>query len=432
VGIGIWAARRVQSEADFLVAGRGLGYPLTIFSVFATWFGAESCIASAARAYHEGFSLRTAEPFGYGLCLILMGALFAVPLWRRRLTTFADLFRERYGPGVEKTAALIMVPSSIFWAAAQLRGFGHVLSSITTLDIWVATAVATGFCVVYTMFGGMLADVVTDLVQGVVVVIGLLVLAVAMMLRADHPAAIVPPAVPAVPASAGPLALLEEWAIPVVGSIVAVEMVSRVIAARSPQVARNGTMVAGGLYIAAGLIPLFIGLSAARQMPGMFTGEELLPSLARRVLPSGLYVLLAGALISAILSTVNTILLVSAGLVSHNVLAPALRLENDRARLVLARAGTVFFGIIGWFLAVRAEGIGDLVEEASAFGSAGIVVVTAFALFSRRGGSAAAMATLLGALTVYLAAAWGGASYPFLMSLAAAVVLYAGGVLLER
>src|SRR3990170_6181582 len=94
--LGVWVSRRIRTEADYLIAGRSLGYTLATFSIFATWFGAETVVGSAGAAYTEGVSLGSAEPFGYGLCLIAMGLVFAVPLRRRRLTTLADLFRLRY------------------------------------------------------------------------------------------------------------------------------------------------------------------------------------------------------------------------------------------------------------------------------------------------------------------------------------------------
>src|SRR5690606_5559749 len=90
LAIGAWLAPKIHTETDYLVAGRRLGYPLTIFSIFATWFGAETCIASAGRAYDEGFSLISAEPFAYGITLMVMGLVFAVPMWRMKLTTMAD------------------------------------------------------------------------------------------------------------------------------------------------------------------------------------------------------------------------------------------------------------------------------------------------------------------------------------------------------
>ena len=70
-----------------------------------------------------------ADPFGYAICLLLMSLLLAVPLWKSGFTTLGDLFRERFGPRAEKVAVLVMVPSSVMWAGAQVRAFGQVLSS---------------------------------------------------------------------------------------------------------------------------------------------------------------------------------------------------------------------------------------------------------------------------------------------------------------
>ena len=438
IAIGAWVAPRIHSTEDYLVGGRSLGYPLTIFSIFATWFGAESCIASAGRAYREGFSLTTAEPFGYGLTLVAMGLVFAVPLWRRKLTTLADLFRERYGTGVERLAALMLVPGGILWAAAQLRGFGHVLTTVTDLDLSLAIAIAAGFCVVYTVLGGLLADAITDLVQGVVLVIGLIVLAVAVIMEHGGTgaalAAIDPARIRAVApdVSASFLAVLEEWAIPIAGSVVAVELVSRVIAARTPGIARNGSLAAGGLYMLVGLLPIFVGLAGGALIPPVDDSERFLPELALGILPPVAYVVFAGALISAILSTVDTILLVASGLIAHNLVAPVLGISDDRTQLRLARAGVLVLGVIALVLALRSSGVADLVEEASSFGSAGVLVVVSFALFSRLGGAIAATTALVGALAAYVAGSVLGWPYPFLTSLAAALGLYLAGAASER
>ena len=48
LAIGVWVSRRISSEADYLIAGRSLGPLLLVFSVFATWFGAETVVGSAA------------------------------------------------------------------------------------------------------------------------------------------------------------------------------------------------------------------------------------------------------------------------------------------------------------------------------------------------------------------------------------------------
>ena len=129
LGVGVWVSRKIRSEDDYLVAGRSLGPILATSSVFATWFGAETCVGAAGQVYEHGPAAVSADPFGYGLCLLLMGALLAGPLWRKSVITLADLFRERYSRTVERTVAIILIPGSMLWAAAQIRAFGTVVAA---------------------------------------------------------------------------------------------------------------------------------------------------------------------------------------------------------------------------------------------------------------------------------------------------------------
>jgi Na+/proline symporter len=376
-------------------------------------------------------SLANAEPFGYGLCLIGMGLVFAVPLWRRKLTTLADLFRERYSVRVERLAAVILIPGSLLWAAAQVRAFGHVLTLAGVPELSVAIALATGFVVLYTTFGGLLADAVTDLVQGIMLAIGLVVVLIAVLSSMPANVAfteavgggarLVPP--PGTPW----LDLAEEWAIPVCGSIIATELVSRVIATRSPAVARGSALLAGAMYLVIGSIPLAIGLVGRHLVPGLGDAEQVVPAVAQQMLPTALFVVFAGGLLSAILSTVDSTLLVAAGLLSHNLVVPGLRVTSDVVKVRIARGGVVLFGLVAYVLAVRAEGVFALVEQASAFGSSGVLVVVVFALFTRLGGARTAAATLLVGLAVYLGATYGEARAPFLLSLGASLATYLAG-----
>ncbi|MGH8481171.1 MAG: sodium:solute symporter family transporter, partial [Nevskiaceae bacterium] len=193
--IAFWfARRRNRTEEDYVVAGRSLGPWLTLFAVFATWFGAETCIGAAGQAYQRGLSGVLSDPFGYTLGIILMGTLFAAVLWKRGLLTLADLFRNRYGTGVERLAALIMIPSSLLWAAAQVRAFGQVLSSVSELGLFVTIPFAAAVVIAYTVTGGMWANAVTDFVQGIVLVLGLLMLGIVFVAAGgfDHLAALPP------------------------------------------------------------------------------------------------------------------------------------------------------------------------------------------------------------------------------------------------
>jgi Na+/proline symporter len=218
--------------------------------------------------------------------------------------------------------------------------------------------------------------------------------------------------------------VIEEWAIPVTGSMLAAEILQRMIAARSPGAAKWGTLGGAALYVLIGLIPVYLGLAGPALLPGLDQPEQLVPSLAQRYLGPVAYVLFAGALVSIILSTVDSALLAAGGLVSHNLVAPVLRL-GDRGRLLAARLSVLGFGVVATLLALGADTVYDLVETASAFGSTGVFVVSLFALFTRIGGPAAAYASLGTGLGVW---AWGvyvaGWTAPYLTSLAVALAAY--------
>jgi Na+/proline symporter len=434
--IGIYVSRRIRTEADYLVAGRSLGYGLATFTIFATWFGAETCIGAAGAIYEGGLSGGTSDPFGYGVTLLLMGVVFAIPLWRRGLTTLADLFRQRFSVGVERLAVVLMVPTSLLWAAAQVRAFGQVLSASSGFDVGWMITVAALLVVAYTFFGGLLADAWTDVVQGIALMIGLLVLAVAVFgtVGVEAFTALDPERLrPFGGDDVTLLGVVESWAIPILGSVVAAELVLRVIAARSPEVAQRSALLAGGAYLLFGMIPAAVGLIGVSLVPELADAEQILPMVAQQFLPPVLYALFAGALVSAMLSTVDSTLLVASSLVSHNVIVPLNPQFTERQKVWAARAGVAIGGAIAYTLALSAEGVYALVEEASAFGSAGIVVVVTLGLFTRLGGVWSATAALLGGIAVWILGAYVLAfPYPYITSVAAALTLYLAVALVER
>lgn len=429
LAIGWWVSRRIAGEDDYLLAGRRMGPLLATGTLFATWFGAETCVGSAGQVFEHGVSLRSAEPFGYGLCLVLMGTVLARPLWKRRLVTLADLFRERFSPGVERLAVLLMIPTSVLWAAAQLRAFGQVLASSSSLELDVAIVAATAIALTYTALGGLLADAITDVIQGVLLIGGLAALLVAVVFHLGGPVdalrAVDGARVELVPRASGDwLAVLEDWSIPILGSVVAQELVSRISAARSATVARAAPIAAGGLYVLVGLIPVTLGLLAPGLLGELEHSEQALPRLAELHLPGLLHLLFTGALVSAILSTVDSTLLVSASLLSHDLIQPLRPGLSELARLRLARGGVIAFGVVACGLALGAEGVIELVEQASSFGSAGLVVIVFLGLFTRLGGAPSAYAALLCGVAAYAAGSALELHTPYLAALASALAAY--------
>jgi SSS family transporter len=406
--VGLFVASRIKTDDDYFLAGRSLGPVLATFSIFATWFGAETCIGSSGAVYRHGLSSIHADPMGYTICLFLMGIFFSKTLWNRKITTIPDLYRERFSPGVERLAAVIMIPSSLIWSGAQIRAFGQIIVSATTFSPTMAIGIAAGVVLIYTMCGGMLADAYNDLIQGIAVITGLIILITVIVMDLGGISGFLA-TVDTTKLSLGGgefahltlMGKLEMWMVPIFGSLMAQELVSRVISSRSQSVAFNSCMRAGVIYFLVGSIPVLIGLVGNHYFPGLQDTETIMPLLAKTHLNYFMYIVFVGALVAAILSTVDTTLLSASALTSHNLILPMLKNPTERKKVVIARAGVFVSGAIAFCIAFLSDSITGLVETASAMGGPSILVITTIALYVKKGNEKNALFAIATSIVVW-------------------------------
>lgn len=135
-----------------------------------------------------------------------------------------------------------------------------------------------------------------------------------------------------------------------------------------------------------------------------------------------------------LVSVLAYVALLSAGSLSaHNLILPLLPRASEPRKLAINRGAVVFFGVVAYGLALGSEGVYALVEEASAFGTAGVFVCVMFGLFTRCGGAVAALSALLLGFAAYLLGAhYLALAQPYLVSLCCAFLGYLAGALLEH
>ncbi len=437
LALGIWFSRKSRNETDYYLAGRNLSPLLATGSIAATWFGAETCLGSSGMVYGSGLSGGRADPFGYTICLLLMAVFLSGRLWNGGYITLGDLFRQRYGARVETLAVLLMIPTSLLWAGAQIRAFGQIVSVSSSAGFEHGAMIATVVVVAYSAMGGLRADVLTDLVQGIGIALGLGILAFVCISQLGGIerafATIGPERLQMLPVNESWLSQLDGWMIPILGSLVAQELITRVCASRTAVIARRAGLFASGIYLLVGLIPVGLALIGPAILPGLESHEEFLPALAREQLPTLLFILFAGAIISAILSTVDSALLAVGSLVSHNLIPRNAPARTDRQKLLVARVCVVIAGILAYVIAVTSESIHSLVESASGFGSSGILIITLFGLFSQFGHIAAGLAALAaGVIAIVIAEHILRIEAPFLVSIVSALIAYVVVALVEK
>lgn len=209
------------------------------------------------------------------------------------------------------------------------------------------------------------------------------------------------------------------------------ELISRFLGSKTAKVAMRGGLLAGGLYLVVGFFPLAFGLIGPGAGFDASNGDLFLPALAAELLPTALFVVFAGALFSAVLSTVDSALLAVAALTTENLYKRARPRAGQRETLIAARVLTVAAGGCAYLVATRGETIYGLVEIASSLGSAGLLVSLLIGLHTRFGDEWSALAALAAGL---LAIGLGGWVYDlpgaFLGSILAALLAYGAAALI--
>ena len=176
VGIGIYAARNVKNTKDYAVAGRSLPMYIVTATVFATWFGSETVLGISSTFIKEGLHGVVSDPFGSSLCLIFVGLFFAKKLYRMNLLTIGDYYRNKYGRTVEILVSICVVISYLGWVAAQIKALGLVFSVVSggAISMEMGMVIGAGSVLIYTLMGGMWSVAITDFIQMIIIMIGML------------------------------------------------------------------------------------------------------------------------------------------------------------------------------------------------------------------------------------------------------------------
>jgi SSS family transporter len=422
--VGFWAARRVKNSGDFMLAGRSLPMVLSTAALFATWFGSETIFGASSEFLKGGLFAVIEDPFGAALCLLLFGMFFARRLYSMNLLTLGDFFRNRFGPKAELLASLLMVPSYFGYTAGQLVALGLILNVITGLPVWQGIIVSSLVVTLYTAVGGMWAISVTDFVQSIVIVVGLLILAGVLATKAGGVMAVMRQVpqdtfrfLPAWNVSEV-LTYLAAWSVLGLGSIPSQDVFQRAMSSGSPRIAVQSCYYGAALYLTIAMLPLFISLCIQQLYPEHINGDTqlVLPSMVMMHTSLPVQVLFFGALMSAILSTTSSSILAPAAVFSENIVKPLSATPiPDRRFLFITRLSVLVFAACATVLACIKTNIYELVGNSSVFSLVSLFVPLVLGLYWRRCSKAGAMASMIAGLTTWIWFSWRPISVPALV-----------------
>jgi Na+/proline symporter len=416
IGIGLWAGTLVKNSKDYAIAGRALPFYIVTATVFATWFGSETVLGIPASFLKDGLSGVVADPFGSSMCLILVGLFFARPLYRMNLLTIGDFYRKRFNRTVEVLTTLCIVISYLGWVAAQIKALGLVFNVVSEGAMSQRTGMIVGAATVliYTMWGGMWSVAVTDFIQMIVILVGMVYIAVEVSGIVGGVGTVLNHASDAGKFNLLPAPELKEmlwftaaWITMMFGSIPQQDVFQRVASSKNERIAGNASMLGGALYFCFAFIPMFLAYSATLIDPKMVAGligtdpQLILPTLIMQHVPVFAQVMFFGALLSAIKSCASATLLAPSVTFTENILRGAFRHWSDRQFLFAMRSVVLCFTVMVTLFALNSNAsIYKMVENAYKVTLVAAFVPLAFGLYWHRATSlGATLAIVLGLAT---------------------------------
>jgi SSS family solute:Na+ symporter len=407
--VGVWASRNVRSSSDFMLAGRSLPLFLGATALFATWFGSETVFGASSEFLKGGLYSVIEDPFGAALCLLLFGMFFARRLYRMKLLTLGDFFKVKYGRSTELVASVFLAPPYVGYIAAQLVAMGLILNVVCGLALWQGIVVSAAVVTVYTYVGGMWAITITDFIQTIIIIGGLVVLSVSLGIKAGGLTEVLS----SVPASTfrflpppdfrEVVTYIAAWAVLGLGSIPSQDVFQRAMSSRSSGVAVWSCYIAAVLYLSIAMLPLFISLCIKHLYPDQIMGDTqlVLPNMVLMHMNIPVQILFFGSLLSAIMSTTSSAILAPASILSENFVKPLTHNRlSDRRLLFVTRLGVLVFSVLATVMATMRSNIYELVGESSILSLVSLFAPMVFGLYWKRSSSAGALLSMvLGMLT---------------------------------
>lgn len=408
MAIAIWSYFRTHTEVDFLAAGRSIG-PLVGGAVLAaTQISAGTFVGTAGRHYLAGVSWWW--PWLGLWAGWLVSAFFVAPKLRRLgALTVPDYISARYGSrAAGALAGVLIVVAYTIYLVAQFQAGGEIAEVVFGMRPLTAMLIIVASTSLYTLLGGVRSSSYIDFLQTLVMV-GALIIAVPVLLYqvgGGDP-------VDAVRRSLGFLETLDPrlvgwyyspkeliaFGVAFGFSIAAAPYeLTRFYSMRDERTVRKAIFISIGFQMVISVCIMSIGMLMRVLFPNLPSQDQATAVMAFQVLPPIVGALLLVAMLSAIMSTVNSVLLVTGAGVAHDLYGKFLAPEASQKHLInVNRVAIVVLALIPLFFALQRLGdVQAIVIEQAKFIASFFFVPIVIGLNWKGGTAKGAIAAMLG------------------------------------
>ncbi len=413
--IGYWSSRKLSASSNFIsdyfLGGRELGGFVLAMTMVATYGSASSFLGGPGTAYTMGFGwvlLAMSQVVTGYFVLMILGKKYAIMARRYKAVTMIDFLKSRY----DSTAVVLLSALSIiiflFSAmAAQWIGGARLVESLTGLSYNSALFLFAVSVLVYVTIGGFRAVALTDAVQGAVMLVGTLVLLIAVIIAGGGIPNIVNDLINENPNLVTPYGASGDlsaayvssfWILVGVGVVGLPQIAVRAMSYKNSRSMHRaliiGTIVTGFIMLNMHLIGVF----ARPVLPGIDIGDKVIPLIALETLPPWVAGIVLAAPMAAIMSTVDSLLLLVSSSIVKDVYLNYIK--PDATIKTIKRVSFGVTGILGVIVFLLALDPPDLLIFLNLFAFGGLeaafiwpIVLGLYWKWGNKYGAIASMAT---------------------------------------
>lgn len=333
VMFGFWGKRRTKNVDDYLVAGRRLGpifYTATLVTVV---LGGASAVGGVGLGYEHGISgMWMVAAIGIGI--IILSLAFAPLLQKLKIYTVVQMLTLRYGHESTQGASIVMLAYTLMICATSTGAYASIFVVLFDWERWVSVLVGGSVVLIYSVVGGMFSITLADLVQFVVMTVGLFLLMLpyglneaggfsGMQERLDAEFFSID--------GIGLQSIITYFVVYTLGILIGQDIWQRVFTGRSAGVTRWGGFTAGIYILAFGVAGAIVGMSVASLDSGIENRDDVFSIVATEILPYGLGGIAMAGGIAAMMSTASGGL-IAAATVARTDVVPLLKSIISRSR----------------------------------------------------------------------------------------------------
>ncbi|MCI1694031.1 sodium:solute symporter [Aneurinibacillus aneurinilyticus] len=404
--VGFIGARKAKTSEDYIVAGRNLGFTMYLSCLAAVILGGASTIGTTKLGYQYGISgVWLVSMLGIGI--ISLGLFLVKKIYHLKILTISELLELRFNAQTRLISAAVTALYAIMVTVTQVIGMRTILNVLVGWNLTLSMLVGGGIVLFYTLLGGMWSVTMTDIVQFVIMTIGIFLVMLPLSISKAGGWANLQQILPASYfdfTGIGWSEILSYFLLFCLGMVIAQDVWQRIFTAKNLKIARTGTIGAGVYSFLYALAVSIIGMCAFVVLPGLSNPQNAFAQMAVTILPVGLLGLVLASVVSALMSTASGTLLASSTLIVNDIIKRFSKKPMSETRFLLtSRITTLVIGLIVIICSIWIQDVLVALDVAYAVLSGSVFLPIILGLFWKRATAKAAFYSIIISAIVIIA-----------------------------